>query len=88
MVRFGWGGTSRGCPGCPASGLAVGEPVKVRSNSRRAHASSVHVAGGSTGAVGVLLANGDTTARTTVDTTPDRSSPGSGVVVTDKGACC
>ena len=43
----------------------------VCSNSRRTNASSVHTVGGSTGGVGALLANGDSTALTRVDTMPD-----------------
>jgi hypothetical protein len=41
--------------------------------------------GDSTGGVGTFLANGDTTALVLIDTTPDRSSAGVGVVIADTG---
>jgi hypothetical protein len=44
--------------------------------------------GGSTGGVGAVLANGDTTALIMIGTTPDRSSAGVGAVPVDTGGSC
>src|SRR5258708_66634 len=49
---------------------------KACSNSRRAKASNVKAAGGCTGAVGALVANGDSTALMRVDTMRDTGSTG------------
>ena len=54
---------------CPAGGSTVGEPVKLRSNSRRANANSVHSAAVGPGVPGaVLAANGLRAALTTLGT--------------------
>ena len=58
---------------------------KACPNSRRAKASSVHAAGGCTGAVGALLANGDKTVLIRVDTRRDTGSAGVEVTTTDAG---
>ena len=67
-------------------GLTMVDGVRACSKSRRAKASRVHAAGDCTGTVGALLANGDRTALTTVDTRPDKGLAGVGVTTVDAGA--
>jgi hypothetical protein len=60
-------------------------PLVIGSNSRRAKAINIHAAGDCPGAVGALLANGDSTALITVDTMRDKGSAGVGVMTVEAG---